>query len=352
MSYHRFTAALGALISERQNEGLPALEGDELLYAARDVWLGQGRLSELVSFTVQNWDSGNGDEFMKPLIAALVEARRVDLLKLLLSTVIQQRCEQLAPYVEKGLAWRELDAIDVTGFNMFSPASYADERRAAAFHRRYALDAFDTLSAALARAGAPDAANAVLARRQSVVEMQKRVPMKTSDKRSLDEPTFWALIAEARQAQPSDVLVVAELESALTRLRPAEIPKFQRRLEQHLAELHSWDVWALAYLWRGGCGDDEFDYFKAWVVARGREVFEVVRTLNVQALQSLIVEEPQLEGLLGVAHAACALKAGKLMPGVFGEAPPLQGVRWDESTVRDRYPQLSTLFASDRGPAG
>ncbi|MET0792720.1 MAG: DUF4240 domain-containing protein [Polyangiaceae bacterium] len=348
MSYQPFTADLEALIVERQKKGLPALENDEYLYAVRDVWLGQRRLSELVSFTVQNWDCGNGDEFMRPIIEALVEARQVGLLKMLLTSVIQQRCEQLAPYVEKGLSWRDLDTIDVTGFNMFATSSYEDHLRAAAFHRRYTLEAFDTLRSALARAGAPHAADPVLARRQSVFEMQKRTPAKTSDRRNLDEATFWALIADARQAQRTDVQFVAELECALTRLRAGEIPKFQRLLDRYLAELHSWDVWAVAHLWRGGCGDDEFDYFKAWAVARGREVFESVRTLNVGALRSLITEEPQLESLLGVAHSAYALKTGKVMPGVPGAAPPLQGTRWYESTILDRYPELSALFARSR----
>jgi len=348
MSYQRFLSELEAQIVERRKSGLPSLENDEYLYAARDVWLGQRRLSELVSFTLQNWDSGNGDEFMRPLIDALVDARRVRLLKVLLTSVIQQRCERLAPYVEKGLSWRDLDAVDVTGFNMFSAASYEDELRAAAFHRQYALEAFDTLRSALARAGSPNAADEVLATRQGVFEMQKRIPAKTSDRRALDEATFWALISAARQTQHGDVQFVAELERALTRLRAREIPKFQRLLEQRLAMLHSWDVWALAYLWRGGCGDDEFDYFKAWAVSRGHEVFEVVRTLNVQALRGLVTEEPQLESLLSVAQSAYASKTGKVMPDFPGVDPALQGTPWCESSVRDRFPELSALFDHSR----
>jgi len=85
MSYQRFLSELEAQIVERRKSGLPSLGNDEYLYAARDVWLGQRRLSELVSFTLQNWDSGNGDEFMRPLIDALVDARRVRLLKVLLT---------------------------------------------------------------------------------------------------------------------------------------------------------------------------------------------------------------------------------------------------------------------------
>ena len=34
------------------------------------------------------------------------------------------------------------------------------------------------------------------------------------------------------------------------------------------------DVWALAYLLRGGCSDDSLDAFRGWLILQGRKVFE------------------------------------------------------------------------------
>ncbi|MFC9245678.1 DUF4240 domain-containing protein [Streptomyces sp. NPDC057136] len=33
-------------------------------------------------------------------------------------------------------------------------------------------------------------------------------------------------------------------------------------------------LWAAAYVINGGCSDDGFDYFRGWLIAQGREVFE------------------------------------------------------------------------------
>lgn len=33
------------------------------------------------------------------------------------------------------------------------------------------------------------------------------------------------------------------------------------------------DLWAAIYIYRGGCGDDSFDYFRFWLITQGRDVF-------------------------------------------------------------------------------
>ena len=35
--------------------------------------------------------------------------------------------------------------------------------------------------------------------------------------------------------------------------------------------MYTWDLWGVAYILKGGCSDDGFEYFRAWLIARGRD---------------------------------------------------------------------------------
>lgn len=43
-----------------------------------------------------------------------------------------------------------------------------------------------------------------------------------------------------------------------------------------MAISHRNQLWAAGYLINDGCSDDGFEYFRAWLIAQGREVFERV----------------------------------------------------------------------------
>ena len=40
-----------------------------------------------------------------------------------------------------------------------------------------------------------------------------------------------------------------------------------------VARSYDWNLWGAAYLMKGGCSDDAFDYFRGWLVAQGRRVW-------------------------------------------------------------------------------
>jgi hypothetical protein len=95
----------------------------------------------------------------------------------------------------------------------------------------------------------------------------------------MDETRFWELIEEASHAAPGHDMASADrqaaaLEKRLAELSRPEIVAFQEILDRKRDESYRWDLWGAAYLMNGGCSDDCFDYFRGWLIGRGRKVFE------------------------------------------------------------------------------
>ncbi|GLH79310.1 hypothetical protein SSBR45G_42190 [Bradyrhizobium sp. SSBR45G] len=64
------------------------------------------------------------------------------------------------------------------------------------------------------------------------------------------------------------------LESALRELPLEQITGFEVAFRRYLNAAYTWDLWGAAYVVHGGCSDDGFEYFRRWLVTRGREVYE------------------------------------------------------------------------------
>ena len=110
-------------------------------------------------------------------------------------------------------------------------------------------------------------------------------------------------------------------------------------------ELYHWDIWALAYIVRDRCGDDAFDYFCAWVISRGEEVFITVKNMEQEKLKEIFIEDdPQFEDMMSIATDAYENKKSDTMPDVRVKLHAIQGKEWDEDNVFELYPNLSKIF--------
>ena len=67
----------------------------------------------------------------------------------------------------------------------------------------------------------------------------------------MDDSRFWAII-EAPAGQVKDV---------------------HRLFWQRMTDAQTWDLWGAAYLVNGGCSDDGFVYFRAWLISQGRAIY-------------------------------------------------------------------------------
>src|SRR5437773_8570912 len=91
----------------------------------------------------------------------------------------------------------------------------------------------------------------------------------------MDEEKYWQLIAdsivkcgEAQYCQ--EKFLIEQLEKLL----PKEIVGFRLRTDKLLYDTYNSDMWCAGYIMNGGCSDDMFEYFRLWVISRGREVYE------------------------------------------------------------------------------
>src|SRR5947207_15882792 len=89
---------------------------------------------------------------------------------------------------------------------------------------------------------------------------------------TLDE--FWEHIQKSKRKDPD---AHAELlEQRLAKLSAEDIVDFQYWWDVTTSEAYHWDLWAAAYYVHGGCSDDMFIDFRAWLVLQGLDVFHSV----------------------------------------------------------------------------
>ncbi|MFE6053815.1 DUF4240 domain-containing protein [Kitasatospora sp. NPDC056446] len=91
----------------------------------------------------------------------------------------------------------------------------------------------------------------------------------------MDETDFWQIIDDTRDAADGDPDEQADrLVERLVRLTPDDVIDFARLFEARFQRAYRYDLWGAAYLLLDGASEDTFDYFRCWLIAQGREVFE------------------------------------------------------------------------------
>lgn len=89
----------------------------------------------------------------------------------------------------------------------------------------------------------------------------------------MDETKFWNLLARSRQHGPSDQYDT--LVGLLEELPSMELVRFEQIYDCFVAAAERGDVYgASAVLTGSTLSDDSFLYFRNWLVAQGREVYE------------------------------------------------------------------------------
>lgn len=103
----------------------------------------------------------------------------------------------------------------------------------------------------------------------TVKTSQREIEIPESEKKDvttlLTEEKFWNLIGESQSAD--------DLYEKLSPLSEDELFGFRYWWEHFCNISYRQDLWAAAYIYRGGCGDDSFDYFRYWLITQGRKVF-------------------------------------------------------------------------------
>ena len=175
----------------------------------------------------------------------------------------------------------------------------------------------------------------------------------------MNEKRFWEVIEQSRSAATagerdgSQDRQVARLEHLLEALDPDEIAEFRNLLHYFMDKAYTWDLWAVADILAGGCSDDWFDYFRAWLVSMGRKEYEqaVADPESVATIRKLPgVEDLFFEQLTYVPGRVYQMKTGEEPPPVrqlfVFKKPGPAGKRWEtEEDLEQRFPRLYARYS-------
>jgi hypothetical protein len=157
----------------------------------------------------------------------------------------------------------------------------------------------------------------------------------------------WALIDQARRVSRDCTEQARELERLLMASPPSSAEEFARWQYQLMRESYRWDLWGAAFVINGGCSDDEFDYFRGWLLLQGRDAWEAAMRDPESLADSNFVGEAECEDVLHAASKVYEALTGHSLPSSSEPQPAEpQGIPWSERDLEKLYPRLSAHFAT------
>ena len=347
MSYSKFQNEAGILNRSRTKQNLPYLPSETTDAIIRDQWITEKRYKELIAFILENWESGNCESFKDPLVEHLIINKENQLYKQLWKGIIRHRTDLLwddhkylmANYPDCTLS--ELLKINLKGYNQFRVQPID---KAVAWRRQYCLSAIDSFINGLETLQEKEEIQMLLNLKNQVATLEKQKPKPSSDKRKIDESVFWELIDTNRTKSANKFEFLDNLKLQLEQFKPNEIRRFDKFVHLKMNELESWDIWALAFIVKSGCGDDGFEDFKAWVVSKGETTFNSIKNLDHNKLKDCFDEDPGLEEFMYLVDSVYESKTGESMKPNKVKRQSLQGNQWDENNLKMNYPILCQIF--------
>lgn len=116
---------------------------------------------------------------------------------------------------------------------------------------------------------------------------------KTAD--MLDEEMYWSIIERSKKGtdniEDQELFLISELE----KLTPKEMVGFRLRTDQLLFDTYTSPLWCAAYIMNGGASNDGFDYFRCWIISRGKDVFYAAKSNPDSLLKEVKKEQKMYE---------------------------------------------------------
>lgn len=174
----------------------------------------------------------------------------------------------------------------------------------------------------------------------------------------LSNQNFWDLIDHSAALEANPDAQLADLRASLGRLSAPQIADFERMFDETMRQSYSWDLWGAAYLANGGASDDGFEYFRCWLISKGRTVFDKV-VANPDSLADLLapgggVGDFEFEEFAYVAREAWQAKTGR----DWNDMPVIANMMYDNepsgtafsenpADLAKRYPKLWKRFGRE-----
>ena len=171
-----------------------------------------------------------------------------------------------------------------------------------------------------------------------------------------DESQFWSIVDSSMNSGSAPALQLKALRQSLSALPADQIERFQATFEFEMNRANSWDLWGADYVIHGGASDDGFEYFRSWVISRGRKVFEKALA-NPDSLADEVpkgtTEALEFESFAYIAKDVWTKKMGKpitafpppatSLPG--GSQPRGKPFKEDSADLAAHYPKLWKRFS-------
>jgi Protein of unknown function (DUF4240) len=173
----------------------------------------------------------------------------------------------------------------------------------------------------------------------------------------MPEQRFWDLIALTTAFESDPERQTEALRAALAPLPLREIEAFAAAFNSAMARSYSWDLWGAAYVANGGASDDGFEYFRQWLISKGRRTFEQVLA-NPDSLAEVVAPRTkaalELESFASVAFQVWSAKSGRPAAELataaavaYPREPAGTPFTEDEAHLRGRYPKLWRRFGAN-----
>jgi len=94
---------------------------------------------------------------------------------------------------------------------------------------------------------------------------------KTSE--MIDENKYWSIIEKSLNETSSQDEQEKHIIKQLEKIPLKEIVGFRLRTDMLLHNSYNSKLWCAAYIINGGCSDDSFEYFRNWLISRGKQTF-------------------------------------------------------------------------------
>jgi Protein of unknown function (DUF4240) len=129
----------------------------------------------------------------------------------------------------------------------------------------------------------------------------------------LNEDVYWAIIDKSLKNGNSVGNQEAFLVNAIGQLTPKEMIGFRLRTDKLLHDTYTSEMWCAGYIMNGGCSDDGFEYFRNWIISRGKETYYKAKANPDNLIEAVLqgAEFYEFESFSYVALTAFENKTGK-----------------------------------------
>ena len=168
----------------------------------------------------------------------------------------------------------------------------------------------------------------------------------------MSDAEFWKIIDSVRSKTGSGMADLANfsrvLRETLGTLGVGELVAFDLMMSDLEARAYRYDLWGAAFVINGGCSDDGFLYFRRWLIAQGRKVWDAALS-DPESLATTTPpgEDAEFEELAYVVRTVFEEKTGREMTfektSSAGPSKPA-GEDWNEEDLEDLFPKLTRKF--------